>query len=68
MQEKSQDILEKDVLKEDTLYYNRIKQIFCTIRLLSSIFTITRDFPGGPVAKTPWSQSKGPEFNPWSGN
>ena len=53
MQEKSQDILEKDVLKEDTLYYNRIKQIFCTIRLLSSIFTITRDFPGGPVAKTP---------------
>ena len=27
-----------------------------------------RDFPGGPVAKTPGSQCKGPEFNPWSGN
>ena len=68
MQEKSQDILKKDVLKEDILYYNRIKQIFCIITLLNSVFTITRDFPGGPVAKTPWSQSKEPEFNPWSGN
>ena len=27
-----------------------------------------RDFPGGPVAKTPCSQCRGPEFNPWSGN
>ena len=27
-----------------------------------------RDFPGGPVAKTPCSQSKGPGFDPWSGN
>ena len=26
-----------------------------------------RDFPGGPVAKTPCSQSRGPRFNPWSG-
>ena len=26
------------------------------------------DFPGGPVAKTPCSQCKGPEFNSWSGN
>ena len=53
MQEKSQDILEKEALEEDILYYNRIKQIFCIITLLNSIFTITRDFPGGPVAKTP---------------
>ena len=64
MQEKSQDILEKEALEEDILYYNRIKQIFCIITSLNSIFTITRDFPGGPVAKTPWFQSKGPEFNP----
>ena len=27
-----------------------------------------RDFPGGPVAKTPHSQYRGPRFNPWSGN
>ena len=27
-----------------------------------------RDFPGGPVAKTPCSQCGGPGFNPGSGN
>ena len=26
------------------------------------------DFPGGPVNKTPGSQCRGPEFDPWSGN
>ena len=26
------------------------------------------DFPGGPLAKTPYSQCRGPGFNPWSGN
>ena len=26
------------------------------------------DFPGGPVAKTPRSQSRGSQFPPWSGN
>ena len=26
------------------------------------------DFPGGPVAKTPHSQCRGPKFVPWSGN
>ena len=25
-------------------------------------------FPGGPVTKTQRSQSRGPRFNPWSGN
>ena len=29
---------------------------------------ITGDFPGGPVAKTLCSQSRGPGFHPWSGN
>ena len=28
----------------------------------------SRDLPSGPGAKTPCSQSWGPEFNPWSGN
>ena len=27
-----------------------------------------RDFPGGPVAKSPSSQCRGPGFDPWSGN
>ena len=26
------------------------------------------DFPGGPVAKTPRSQGRGPGFSRWSGN
>ena len=29
---------------------------------------LTRDFPGGPVAKAPHSQCRGPRFDPWSGN
>ena len=28
----------------------------------------SRDFPGGPAAETPHSQSKGPGFDPWSQN
>jgi len=28
----------------------------------------TRDFPGGPVARTPRSQCRGPRLDPWSGN
>ena len=28
----------------------------------------SRDFPGGPVVKAPWSQCKGVWFNSWSGN
>ena len=28
----------------------------------------SREFPGGPVVKTPHSQFRGPGFNPWSGN
>ena len=28
----------------------------------------TTDFPGGPMDETPCSQSRGPRFDPWSGN
>ena len=28
----------------------------------------SKDFTGGPVAKTLHSQCREPEFNPWSGN
>ena len=27
-----------------------------------------REFPGGPVGKTPHSQYRGPDFDPWSSN
>ena len=27
-----------------------------------------RDFPGGPVARTPHSECRGPRLGPWSGN
>ena len=33
-----------------------------------SLKIILRDFPGGPVGKTPHSQCRGSGFNPWSGN
>ena len=29
---------------------------------------ISRDFPGGPVVKTPRFQCRGRGFDPWSGN
>ena len=29
---------------------------------------MSRDFPGGPGAKTLHSRSRGSRFNPWSGN
>ena len=35
------------------------------------MFTIAmsfRDFPGGPMVKTPCTQFRGPGFDPWSGN
>ena len=35
--------------------------------VLSSVRSF-RDFPGGPMAKTPCSQCRGPGFSPWLGN
>ena len=29
---------------------------------------IVRNFSGGPVAKNPCAQYRGPRFDPWSGN
>ena len=29
---------------------------------------VSKDFPGGPVAKTPHSQCRGSRFHPWAGN
>ena len=36
--------------------------------LLTMISELMRDFPGGPVPKTPCSQCRGTRFNPRSGN
>ena len=43
---------------------------FCTFQYEYKIrvFKIARNFPGGPVAKTPCSQYRGLGFGPWSGN
>ena len=38
------------------------------ITRLNSSKSQQRDFPGGPVAKTPHSQYRDPGFNPWPGN
>ena len=32
----------------------------------ADLFNNTKDFPGGPVAKSPGSQCRGPGFDPWS--
>ena len=34
----------------------------------ATTFKIDRDFPGGPVTKTPCLKGSGPGFNLWSGN
>ena len=40
----------------------------CFLKMLSKYkIKITWDFPGGPVAKSPHFQCRGPGFNPWSG-
>ena len=38
------------------------------IYAMQKCFNRFKDFPGGPVAKTPQSQFRGPGFDPWSGN
>ena len=39
-----------------------------TLRSLPNISQHLQDFPGGPVAKTPCSQCRGLQSNPWSRN
>ena len=36
--------------------------------LIDTLVLKIGDFPGGPVAKTLSSQSRGLDFDPWSGN
>ena len=44
--------------------------VLCVSQSLFLFFKIKdiRDFPSGPVAKTPCSQYREPRFDPWSGN
>ena len=37
-----------------------------TVELNGCLKIFSRDFPGGPVVKTPCSACQGPRFNPWS--
>ena len=65
---------------QPNIFANRfiIITIFITIlqmrKLRSAVESTTsktflfEDFPGGPVAKIPCSQCRGPGFYPWSGN
>ena len=41
---------------------NNVSSLFKVLKILK-----TRDFPGGPVAKTPVSQCRGPGFSPAEG-
>ena len=45
-----------------------IYKIFFFFLRLTTYLRKNRDFPGGPVAKTPSSQCRELEFDPWSGN
>ena len=44
---------------------NNIKHLIQTYTMNISL---TRDFPGGPMVKTPCFQCRGCRFNPWWGN
>ena len=48
----------------------KLYKVHITVQLLMfyQIKRRNRDFPGGPVAKSPHSQGREPGFNPWSGN
>ena len=48
--------------------YELCKDAFCFKTHVTHIRTKIKNFPGGPVAKTPRSQYRGPRFDPWSGN
>ena len=49
-----------------TVVSKRIKYLVINLTEVQDLYT--RDFPGGPVGKTPCSQCRGPGFDPWSGN
>ena len=40
----------------------------CRLNTLKQQKSLSRDFPAGPVARTPHSQWRGPGIDPWSGN
>ena len=51
-----------------THIYFYVKNIYILFFRFFPIIRHYREFPGGPVAKTLYSQCRGPGFNPWSGN
>ena len=66
----------KLIYKFSALPINISEELFeeCDTMILKLIWKIKgsritkKDFPGGPVVKTPHFQCRGPGFNPWLGN
>ena len=47
---------------------NSCQGAFSVIGDIDDLNVVRRDFPGGPVVKTPHSQCRGHGFDPWSGS
>ena len=61
-----------NIFRDETQTFQEIKlrslNKFYRNNVTSLQKTWSRDFPGGPVVKTPCSQIRGPGFDCWSGN
>ena len=56
-------------VKIPNFYFGSFVRLEMAVNSLTHFFKVGfRDFPGGPVAKTPSCQCRGPGFNPGSGN
>ena len=64
----SQLILLAFLLGCSPLSWRCLSTSFACFTPIPSLRFNLRDFPGGPVAKTPRSECRGPRFDPWSGN
>ena len=77
MQLKTIMINGKEIQKRGDTSIGKADSLCCTAKTQHWKATILRKkenlnlknhFPGGPMAKTPHSQCRGPRFNPWSEN
>ena len=58
------------IMLRELIWRKILNVIIYKWKLKTKQMTITKrgNFPGGPVAKTLPSQSRGPRFDPWSGD